>query len=822
MTAVGTQTLVYAPQVRVLVSTDDGVLDISEDIVNGQVRRVINAVSQFSCVLNNRDQKYMNSSYRMKRMDRVVVWFKRITWIQVFSGYLDSVPGIGIYVNTVQIRASCTLKRIQNTYWDPGLSDSQQLLDQFNYNIAPNGLRYSDSGLGAMLGDLLFKVGGWKEDTIKVQNIPSAFIDLGFKMSQIEYNQNLVTQYYASLGFKTSPDGQNLIASPQTTLKAKVSPPANGKNYGTDDVTTICRAAGFDGDNLKIAVAIVTTVSDGNPNIVNKTFNGFTAVNKVGLFQIDDTIVSPGLGVADAQLLDPLFNSQQAFSIFSKSSNFSYWPAFTSGQYLKNMAVATFYADQSNTNIIQNVVVPDTGLGSSSGISVADAQNGSVNKSISTNPSAGYTSARVATVTIPRYTNSATSDYLKNIYGLTADAVDANIIQISFIGQTIKVNRYAAAAFLKVSTEIDALNTEYIIKSISTITSLDDANSPDASAGLSWHALGIAVDINPSKNAHTAGSVNGAHDIPASWVAVFQKNNFSWGGDYNNWTHFQWLGGSTFTPNDGTFTEGQISLTSSGAFQNGMFNYLFSGDAVNRDSTAFQNDKAPINDQQLFSTVQSICSASLRSFMSGPNGDFVAFYPDRFGLSGKKIAFHLEDIELVNFSIDINDDSLATDVFVAGGNKGEIGNPQIDTQTWLQSAGVVNIRQKAAMALILGIDIETDPDFNAVSLYKRFGLRPLKAEYPQVYSGVMEYLQALNLFQQKWGEQYATTVQFTFMPELYPGMRVGVKSHSVAVFIEDVTHSFGYDTGFTTTATISSPSSLVDNGGVRGLPISKL
>ena len=49
------------------------------------------------------------------------------------------------------------------------------------------------------------------------------------------------------------------------------------------------------------------------------------------------------------------------------------------------------------------------------------------------------------------------------------------------------------------------------------------------------------------------------------------------------------------------------------------------------------------------------------------------------------------------------------------------------------------------------------------------------------------------------------------MPELYPGMRVYVKSYGVQVYVQAVTHTFSYESGFSTSATINSPSVVGDS-----------
>jgi hypothetical protein len=58
----------------------------------------------------------------------------------------------------------------------------------------------------------------------------------------------------------------------------------------------------------------------------------------------------------------------------------------------------------------------------------------------------------------------------------------------------------------------------------------------------------------------------------------------------------------------------------------------------------------------------------------------------------------------------------------------------------------------------------------------------------------------------KWAEQYKTTCQFTFMPELYPGMRINLKGHNLQVYVTEVTHTFDYENGFNTSAIIMAPS----------------
>ena len=83
----------------------------------------------------------------------------------------------------------------------------------------------------------------------------------------------------------------------------------------------------------------------------------------------------------------------------------------------------------------------------------------------------------------------------------------------------------------------------------------------------------------------------------------------------------------------------------------------------------------------------------------------------------------------------------------------------------------------------------------------------------------LEFLLACQIFMQKWAEQYNTTASFTFMPELFPGMRVQLAQTGIAVYVHQVTHTFDMEEGFTTTAQIMAPSSPDSGQRVDGYKI---
>ena len=175
------KTLVYSPDVRIYIARGNKQYDVSNDIVAWSVRRVENGVSSAVFRLSNKateaNGKKLRYNQLFERMDRVVIWLKRVEWVQVFSGYLDSVPHVQLYPGTVNFRASCTLKRLMHTWWDPGLPQSQSIFNQpgVAQQEQANGESIADMGLGSLLRRLLVLVGGWDSKNIHIQRFPIGF-----------------------------------------------------------------------------------------------------------------------------------------------------------------------------------------------------------------------------------------------------------------------------------------------------------------------------------------------------------------------------------------------------------------------------------------------------------------------------------------------------------------------------------------------------------------------------------------------------------------------------------------------------------------------
>ena len=82
----------------------------------------------------------------------------------------------------------------------------------------------------------------------------------------------------------------------------------------------------------------------------------------------------------------------------------------------------------------------------------------------------------------------------------------------------------------------------------------------------------------------------------------------------------------------------------------------------------------------------------------------------------------------------------------------------------------------------------------------------------------LEYMMALWTFMNQWVQQFASNVSFTFLPELYPGMRVSIKidnesggTDSYQFYCTGVTHQGSRSSGFQTQATLTAP---IKNGTI--------
>lgn len=225
--------------------------------------------------------------------------------------------------------------------------------------------------------------------------------------------------------------------------------------------------------------------------------------------------------------------------------------------------------------------------------------------------------------------------------------------------------------------------------------------------------------------------------------------------------------------------------------------------------------KGLMHDQQLLPFIQQLTQASMRSFQSLPNGDFFAFYPDYFGETNhRKPYWYIRDIEIMNGGVNLSDLPLVTHEYAVGDNTYPVNNELINM---LFSAGTITVFNAFLDPSAVGIgkskqtggmaDVMTQVE--AIEFVKRYGARPQVQNFPMVRSPLYEMFLAYQNFLLAWSNQFSTPFQFTFMPEVYPGGKVGFPDHGLQMYVQSVTHSWDYaEAGFTTDAVLSAPAAM--------------
>ena len=250
------------------------------------------------------------------------------------------------------------------------------------------------------------------------------------------------------------------------------------------------------------------------------------------------------------------------------------------------------------------------------------------------------------------------------------------------------------------------------------------------------------------------------------------------------------------------------TVIDSGVGTGNSFNTQFAPSQMDLETLALLGSpRAFITDQPVLSSISSLATSSLRHFQSSPTGDFIAWFPDYFGVYGQAPALNVFDIEIINFSLYHDDTQLTTHIAVSGDiiNMGA----EVGLVDWMSTNGIVSVQIDEVMAQLFGMSVEAlnkmyPPSFSQNFLL-RYGMRPLAQPMPIIRSHVTEFMYAWQLFMMKWADQYTVQVQFTYLPELYPGMRIRLADHKIEVYVTAVSHQGDRNGGFTTTASVTCP-----------------
>ena len=783
-------TLIYSPDIQVLVSTDTEVLDLSPDIERFSVNRVTSAVSSFECTLNNKHSKY---DRRIPRMARVVVFLRRIYYVQVFSGYTTEVPFEQVVPGSCTLKAACTLKRLQHTYWDPYTEASQNLLNPGDSDIAVDQYTIGqDGGAAHALFRVLNAVVGWEDDQIHIQKVPSAFLD---QVEELRTEQQAQYELFKQT-FGNAVGGAGIVGGQAVgTDLAGLKPFTGEQKYQLPH--TRGKISGFGGP--------------GGGAYGNMALTGESGVNPRDIWycamrwQPKANQDCYNWWVRQKLLITNINKPQ--YKIVVRPADWG--PHENTGRVLDlSRESLPLLGAVTDDEVTIQLVDPSTPVG------VVKNQG-----TASVAPSTG-TGGFVPGQSVAASTGNLNWQQQGKLRGNTRAAQE-------FIQRAWPDIRSCFADPDRQDPSSDhgkglALDTM--------------VTTPGSVAQGSERALGTSIALWFAANIHVFGVsyVIWMDRIVSSKKPYWRPYQNKGGGgntlQHRDHVHISFLdnGQSAPGPMGGGWTEGDTSTfgpggvvpgvdpgaASSGAFGTGtganpndgqppftLWSRSYSG---SEESDSLEGDRAWVNDQKILTSIGFLSKAALREFQSAPNGDFVAWFPDWFGIYGKTPVMKIRDVEIVDFKISLSDDPLITHVGVAGAVEApEVGVTLAD---WMASYGIVSVENEIVLKLLLGVPANTSKGMlDSARFLERYGKRPKREEQASIGNHDWEMLYAVFQFMRYWCQQYISPLQITFMPELYPGMRIDLVDRDIQVYVESVTHSGSRATGFSTTARVSCP-----------------
>lgn len=845
----------YAPSVKAYVSTqNNGIIDISDDLTQGTMVRRSDGVSTFSFSLQNPFRKY---SGVFTPNDRIIVMMKRISWVRTFTGYLNQVPLVTAWPSTVQLTASCSLKRLQYWFWDPGLPQSQNMIAQ----AMSSAQNPDDGGTAAAVIAVLQNVVGWPSSKVHIAGMPQAWSTWAYQIAQqIQADaadaDNLAQQFYASLGAGGIVAG---VTGGGTVVPSGALPAGTyaGQSLTAAQVqaaTLIYNVVTQMGGTVNDAiVAIMTAYQESRLGA-----NAGSDPSAIGLFQ-----QNPAMGWGTAAQLSNQTTATQAFAkVLLGISNRSTMTDAQQAQAVQRSANGSLYAQWQT--LATDIVTQLTADGAASLSNVPSAASSSATKSgkatgsqflgtalslVQSNPAIAYQEGGDSAYSSATPTVLDCSSFVQWVYYHATGSIGScprtsqeqsswatpcSLTQaLNTPGALLFVGGPGAATHVEVScgTGQDCVGamSSGTYAGVSNVTgfgytsgglapSIDYSGTPGTSATYkAVPANGAALAAGSPAAGSAATSVLPTSQLANGGLQVTPASSQPW---YNPSDPFDALfGSSPWLP-------------------------TFDADSANI-AEILTGPRALMADSPLLPYVKNLFGSCMRSYCSAPNGDLIAWFPDYYGIWGTAAVMQIESIELQDFTVYWSDENLVTHQFVvaAPAQQIDLGSGQVSEITItapagtqsipedllfsLTTMGIASIDVPAIMSALFGLDATSASAKTFTQyVYNRFGARPDLEQLPGLVGPQGEFFAALFLFMRSWAYQYDADVPMTFMPELWPGMLIQVPDFSFQAYCTTVTHNFQMGEGgfFNTVVNIAAPARMPgsgnDSGGqLIGLPV---
>lgn len=813
-------TFVYSPTIQAHVSTTDKrgnqvILDLSEDLVSGSLTLRTNGVHVFQFKLQNVQRKYDGI---LKPMDRIVVSMSRFGQpLRTFSGYLNNGPIFSVWPRVLDISANCTIKKLQFWFWDAQSNASQNLITSWQNSKSNNSqVNAADGGLRDMVIKLLVEVVGWPQEKIHIGAVPDRWFDFATQVGDEIIAAADESSLIGSLGSGAAIGGSGLAV--------------NGKLQGgtyagialdqtqADNASIIYNVGASRGLPPKaMAIAIATSMQEATLHNL-----GSGDRDSVGLFQQRP---SQGWGTI-AQIMDPKYAAGKFYDALVKVPNWQAIPLTQAAQAVQRSAFPFAYAKWEGMANAAVQALTQSAQGQSNASSLTTGLGGT--GALTSGTVSGRTVASVAFTLIKSHPPGHIA------YSLGGDdpynSPDPRKLDCSSLvdwvyyhasGNALVANGRSTAATLAAKCQRIDVDTAMATKG--ALLFMGDGGGE--------HHVEVSLGNGSTAGAHTDG-------IPLDQqvtVGPVSKN----GG----WSHGGLLFGVNFSdsatnataaaklqqtlgypcktsdPNEFGANATPSGVNSSGGGTTDAFNALVNvytwGFVPSADGDVFAGPRAMMNDSPILPYVSNLLSASMRSWCSAPNGDFMAWFPDYFDIWGITAKMNVRAIELLDFTVDWQDQEIVTHQYVVGiptavdfstATAGISANNKSSTGIeWrLTTQGIATMDFPQIFRAIFGQDASQQFVDNYLS---RFGGRPNMVSMPSIQQGRPEFFMALYLFMQRWANQFKANIPMTFMPELWPGMILALPEFNFQAYIQEVVHNFQFGKGgyFTTNAMVCAP-----------------
>lgn len=877
-------TFVYSPGVKVYIDSYKlgAIVDVSDSLTGCGMQRRGDGVSQFQFALSNPLRKYDNV---FTPNDRLVVVMKRLTWMRTLTGYLNQVPVFSSWPRDVNLSASCSLKRLQYFFWDPAMAASQELVRN-SLRLQSDGTA-PDGGIKQAVINLLEEVVDWSGaqvahdkrlagTKVHIGGIPANWFDFAAKIAKsvaenVEQEAILAAQMLASLGAGASLSGQPLTGTGEV-------PVGTGGLTSTQagwakKVLDVVFGAGGSQRDAEVAIGCCLQESNllmyANSRLPESMKIPHDAVGKdhlsVGLFQQQ---AGPGFSWGSvAECMNVEHSTKKFLEVLRAVHNRDSLPFTTVIQKVQRSAYPNAYAKWEAPSkaivaaYVKNLNVPTLGSDSNyatntgtagSAANFRSAEEGDKSRQYTLQPAGpGTTNAedivRVAQQVCQkpiRYNLGGDSPYdapdptvldcssfiqwvyyhaLGSINGMPRNSQDQYDWAISHGGKAISVEQASktpGAVLFRSAGQSRIHHVEISLgggnRSIGAHSSRSNPQVGETTYGASYYQKAVLLPAvhypaNPAVVAAT-GDTQGAGSNGATGSAFVQAALQS-------------------TGSTAEFTD----ILQNGSEIDSLFGSVPWENAIQADSSlsdSLVGIRALSNDTPILPYIKNLMNATMRSFCSAPNGDFIGWFPDYYGIWGTAAKMVLQPIEVRDFTVDWSDEYLTTHQFVSptndGGQQIDLSSGEVSAISVLsrtESTGIATIDQPGIMAALFGLDQTPDEARRFTQfVYERFGPRPNYTEVPGVTGPKGEFFLALFMFMQNWTAQFNANIDITFMPELFPGMLIQFPAYNFQAYVAQVDHTiaFGPGGGFKTRINITAPARIKDLGGedrLIGLPV---